>query len=248
MEQISLELQRQRSEKLGRTVTASETLSSENQSGTSSVVDDESKSSKSMQSSSLIHASQASDGVNAERLSSSQPKKTKAQLWNEMKIDCKKIIRKVFLLNYILTFIAIARAFTLIYVLALLNLLTRIQLNLLGRRNYLSSVLALAAPREAAHIELENQDSDRLGDTYGTDFEINRKFLTFSWWLLHKGYKVIMDEVTAAVKKVFEVVNPREGITFGTLSGLSLEVRKHIEGEDDEQRRLVYLVGNTSVC
>lgn len=237
MEQISLELQRQRSEKLGRTVTASETFSSENQSGTSSVVDDESKSSKSIQSSSLIHASQASDGANAEQLTSSQLKKTKAQLWSEMKIDCKIRSGELSFLDYILTFIAIARAFTLIYVLALLSLLTRIQLNLLGRRNYLSSVLALAAPREAAHIELENQDNDKFDDTYGSNFEINRKFLTFSWWLLHRGYKVIMEEVSAAVKKVFETVNPREDITFGKLSELSLEVRKQIEGKDDEQRR-----------
>ena len=89
VEQISLELQKQRLEKLGRSATASEALSSENQSGTSSVIDDDGKSSKSMQSSSFVHASQASDGANTEQVSSSQPRKNKAQLWSEMKIDCK---------------------------------------------------------------------------------------------------------------------------------------------------------------
>ena len=112
-------------------------------------------------------------------------------------------------------------------------------MNLLGRRNYLSSVLALAAPRQAAQIELDNQDHDKFGDSYGTNFETNRKFLTFSWWLLHRGFKIVMEEVLAAVKRVFEGVNPREDLTFGRLSELSLKVRKVIEGENDEQRRLV---------
>ena len=99
--------------------------------------------------------------------------------------------------------------------------------------------MALAVPRQAAQIELENQDHDKFGDAYGSDFETNRKFLTFSWWLLHRGYKAIMEEVLGAVHKVFEGINPREDITFGRLSELSLSVRKVIEGDDDEQRRSV---------
>merc|ERR1712000_198027 len=50
------------------------------------------------------------------------------QLWNEVKIT------------------SVTRAFTLIYSLSLLIILTRIQLNLLGRLNYLSSVISLAQP------------------------------------------------------------------------------------------------------
>ena len=84
-------------------MTASETLSLENQSGTSSVTEDDGKSSKSMQSSSFIHASQASDGAKAEQLPSSQSRKTKAHLWNEMKIDCELSFHKVTNLNCILT-------------------------------------------------------------------------------------------------------------------------------------------------
>ena len=57
-----------------------------------------------------------------------------------------------------------------------------------------------------------------------------------------------MEEVNVAVKKVFEAVNPREDITFGTLSELSLGVRKHIEGNDDDQRRLVHLACENSAC
>lgn len=70
----------------------------------------------------FVHASQvqmaesAASGTQAR-----QPGKSKIQLWDEVKIY------------------SITRALTLIYTLSLLTLLTRIQLNLLGRRNYMSS-------------------------------------------------------------------------------------------------------------
>src|SRR5436305_9383736 len=66
---------------------------------------------------------------------------------------------------------AITRAFTLIYTLALLTLLTRIQLNLLGRRSYLSSVVSLATGGvEQSTISLENHDDDNQDQAYGSDF------------------------------------------------------------------------------
>ena len=92
VEQISLELQKQRSEKLGKSLAASDTISSENQSRASSVRGDEDGSSlKSFQSSSLIHASQLSGeaGISDGEVPRSEPKKSKNQLWNEMKIDCQ---------------------------------------------------------------------------------------------------------------------------------------------------------------
>ena len=85
---------------------------------------------------------------------------------------------------------------TLIYTLCLLTLLTRVQLNLLGRRTYLSSVVSLAIPQPAttaSHISLENNDDDNYDNVYGNDFETNRKYLTFSWWLLHRGSKEILE-------------------------------------------------------
>jgi peroxin-3 len=122
--------------------------------------------------------------------------------------------------------------------LSLLTLLTRIQLNLLGRRNYLASVVSLASPpRQGAKINLENRDDDNFEQAYGNDFETNRKYLSFSWWLLHRGYKDIMDKVTAAVKEVFGPLNPREDITLQKLSELTVLVRKKIEGFTEEDRK-----------
>ncbi|KAG9710294.1 Peroxin-3, partial [Aureobasidium melanogenum] len=129
---------------------------------------------------------------------------------------------------------------TLLYTLSLLTLLTRIQLNLLGRRTYLSSVVSLANPpnpSDSARISLENNDDDNYDNVYGNDFETNRKYLTFSWWLLHKGTKDIVDKVTAAVKDVFGPINPREDMTLERLSELILEVRKKVEGATEAERR-----------
>lgn len=116
--------------------------------------------------------------------------------------------------------------------------MTRVQLNLLGRRNYLASVVTLASPpAHGTGISLENHDDDNTEQAYGNDFETNRKYLSFSWWLLHRGCKDIMQKVLSAVMDVFGPLNPREEITLEKLSELTLEVRKKIEGATEEERR-----------
>jgi peroxin-3 len=131
---------------------------------------------------------------------------------------------------------------TLIYTLSLLTLLTRIQLNLLGRRNYLASVVSLATPQptsEGSRINLENNDDDNFEQAYGNDFETNRRYLSLSWWLLHKGCIDLIEKVRVAVQEVFGLLNPREEITLEKLSELTLEVRKKIEGATEEERRYI---------
>lgn len=140
----------------------------------------------------------------------------------------------------VLTCPAITRAFTLLYTISLLTLLTRIQLNLLGRRNYLASVVSLASPPSAessSRINLENNDDDNFEQAYGNDFETNRRYLSLSWWLLHRGCIELIEKVRVAVKEVFGLLNPREEITIEKLSQLTLEVRKRVEGATEEERR-----------
>lgn len=136
---------------------------------------------------------------------------------------------------------AIARCFTLIYTLSLLTLFTRIQLNLLGRRNYLASVVSLASPPKNPDadqkIRLQNNDDDGCETAYTNDFETNRKYLSFSWWLLHRGYADIMEKVQAAVKEVFGPVSPREDVSLEKMSELVIMVRKKIEGFTEQERR-----------
>lgn len=131
------------------------------------------------------------------------------------------------------------RTLALSYTLALLTLLTRIQLNLLGRRTYLSSVVALASPpqpTQSSTISLENRDDDNYDNAYGNDFETNRKYLTFSWWILHRGSKAIMDRVMSAVKEVFGPVNIREDMGLERFAELVLQVRKKVEGASEKER------------
>lgn len=123
-----------------------------------------------------------------------------------------------------------------IYTLALLNIFTRIQLNLLGRRNYLSSVISLAKPVSESTISLEDHDDD-MTQTLGDDFNTNRRYLAFSWWLLHRGWKEMMERVQPVVEEFFGPLNPRDDISLDKLSELTLEIRKKVEGSTETERR-----------
>ncbi|EME43220.1 hypothetical protein DOTSEDRAFT_72567 [Dothistroma septosporum NZE10] len=227
VEQITEQLQQERQERLKR-LGASEAASSEYPSAPPSATDDDGRSLASLQSSSYVHASQVAHSTLEVGDSPQQPKRSKAKLWQDMKIN------------------SITRALTLIYTLALLTLLTRIQLNLLGRRTYLSSVVQLASPPPATQsstISLENRDDDNYDNVYGNDFETNRKYLTFSWWLLHRGSKQIMERVSAAVKEVFGQVNIREDLSLERLADLIMQVRKQVEGATEIERRSMQWLG-----
>lgn len=206
-EQLTQELQQKKAERLSR-------VADGGLSEASSLRDGDTASLSSFQTGSFMHTSQL------EQSGIPRPRRTKAQLWNELKIT------------------SITRAFTLMYSMSLLILLTRIQLNLLGRLNYLSSVVSLSQPpppERANSISLENHED--LGPaSFGNDFETNRRFLTFSWYLLHRGYAQILTKVRAAVEEVFGNISPNEGITQQRLSELVLEVRKKIEGATEQER------------
>ncbi|KAJ0309218.1 hypothetical protein COL516b_003116 [Colletotrichum fioriniae] len=111
------------------------------------------------------------------------------------------------------------------------------QLNLLGRRSYLSSVISLATGAAQATISLENNDDDGLDQPYGNDFETNRRYLTFSWWLLNEGWKELGQRVEAAIRQVFGHLSPRDLLSFEQFSELTLAVRKAVEGATPEERR-----------
>lgn len=115
-------------------------------------------------------------------------------------------------------------------------MLTRVQLNLLGRRSYLSSVVSLATGSAHAAISLEDNDDVRPDQVYGSDFDMNRKYLTFSWWLLNRGWADLMRRVEAAVRGSFGHLSPRDVLTFDAFSEMTLKVRKAVEGSTPEER------------
>ena len=166
-----------------------------------------------------------------------KPRKTKRQLWDELTISCEPPSEAPLLPTRDMMLTrplppAITRSYTLLYTLGLLTMLTRIQLNLLGRRSYLSSVVSLASGGGAAPgtISLENNDDDSAELAYGTDFDVNRKYLTFSWWLLNRGWVDVMQRVDSAVRQVFGHLSPRDTVTLETFSKLGRDVRGLIEG------------------
>ncbi|KAF3049395.1 peroxin [Didymella keratinophila] len=187
VEQVLEELQRQKAERLARSVGPSEIASSAPPSVVDTTEDGTRSSVQDLES--YVHASQValeegstvsgetSTDAAGEKETVKASKKSKAQLWNEMKIS------------------SITRAFTLLYTISLLTLLTRIQLNLLGRRNYLASVVSLASPPPAdssSRINLENNDDDNFEQAYGNDFETNRRYLSLSWWLTCKWLEYLL--------------------------------------------------------
>ncbi|CCT65935.1 related to PEX3-peroxisomal assembly protein-peroxin [Fusarium fujikuroi IMI 58289] len=103
--------------------------------------------------------------------------------------------------------------------------------------SYLSSVVALATGGQQGTISLENNDDDNTEQTYGSDFDINRKYLTFSWWLLNKGWVGLMHRVESAVRTVFGSLSPRDLLSFERFSELTTEVRKLVEGSTKEERQ-----------
>ncbi|KAL4957770.1 Peroxin-3-domain-containing protein [Aspergillus filifer] len=214
VEELTKELQKKRAERLARLNAGEGTATGSDMSSVAPSLPEDDR--RSFSSESFLRTSQL--GESTPEGDASQPKRNKTQLWNEVKIT------------------SITRAFTLIYTLSLLTIFTRVQLNLLGRRNYLSSVISLATPADSSKIKLEDHDDD-LTQTLGNDFETNRRYLAFSWWLLHRGWKQILEEVQAAVVEVFGSLNPRDDISFDKLSELTLQARKKIEGDTEENRK-----------
>jgi peroxin-3 len=88
VEAITNELQQQRAEKLGRSAGTSEIAPSELSSGAKSGMGDDGKSQTSFQTDEFLHTSQMASSANEQSSSSLGPRKTKHQLWDELKINC----------------------------------------------------------------------------------------------------------------------------------------------------------------
>ncbi|KAK9236857.1 Peroxin-3 [Lipomyces kononenkoae] len=140
-----------------------------------------------------------------------QPTRTKKQLWNDLKI------------------MAITRAVALIYAIALLIFFTRMQLNMLGRQNYIKSVKAMTEGGDLQDELHQGASEDQVMQN-----EVNRKFLTFSWWLLTQGRIKIVSNVREATERVFESLTPRTELGFGDLERLILRIRELVDAKNED--------------
>ncbi|GAA5976731.1 hypothetical protein JCM10908_005609 [Rhodotorula pacifica] len=170
----------------------------------------------------------------------SAPKKSKAELWHEIKT------------------LSFTRLITSIYVLVLLTLQTHVQLALLGRASYVSSLLSSLPPRTPSpprskrlhpsppteadidiDVDLERTlyDAKQLPltaeDEEDERRDVERKYLTFSWWLLHEGWKMVEKRVEGAVEEVVGSLGLKTPLVYGELGALFGEIRRRVERDED---------------
>lgn len=177
--------------------------------------------------------------------SDSTDTRTKGELWNEVKM---------------LTF---TRTLTTLYSTTLLCLLTTLQLTLLARSKYVSSVLQLEREerfRERLQFELSISNillsggkeleslmtgniSSIMGDSEdtGVNEDSESKYLTLSWWLLHVGWKDVGERVRRGVEEVFCGVSLKTKLSAIDLHRLISDVRRRVEHEvtfEGNERRI----------
>ncbi|KAF9433400.1 peroxin [Entomortierella beljakovae] len=136
-------------------------------------------------------------------------RRTKLELWNELKI------------------MSFTRTVTALYSLTFITLMTQIQLNLLGRYTYVSSVIALssAANRpESPAVKGTMRSSNGL-----LNFQTEKKYLTFSYWLLHEGWRRWSEKVQVAVEETVGRMSLKTTVSAKEFSDLLGEIRSRLE-------------------
>ena len=120
--------------------------------------------------------------------------------------------------NLMPRWIAFTRALTILYSLTLLSLLTHIQLNLIGTRKYVESVRQIARQADSensgapsisslfwvSHPIFDSRNDEEEEEVEPMTEELERKYLTMSWWLLNVGWKDVAGRVREAVEHVFQ--------------------------------------------
>ncbi|KAF7778430.1 hypothetical protein Agabi119p4_2775 [Agaricus bisporus var. burnettii] len=199
-----------------------------------------------------LHSSQLSDPLTtSSAVSESSDTRTKVELWNEVKM---------------LTF---TRTLTALYSTTLLCLLTAVQLTLLARAKYVHSVLQQGREEQVQErleaelsltklmfggmgrleelmsrdLEALMEEEDALSDEAMSE-DVENKYLTMSWWLLHVGWKDVGERVRRGVEEVFEGVSLKTKLSAMDLHRLVRDVRRRVEYEitfEGTERRINFL-------
>jgi len=140
-------------------------------------------------------------------------RKSKNELWNELKSQ------------------SLTRLLTLIYSNALLILFTRLQLNILARREYLEDALKVAATKHGFNEKIDLVDNTIVESS---DYINEQAYLSFSWWLLNRGWITIREKVKNAVDEVFEEINPRAELSLDDFAILLSKTQGLIENDPEQ--------------
>ncbi|KAF9981791.1 peroxin [Mortierella antarctica] len=159
----------------------------------------------------LEQAKEAQEVVRDE-IAAAIDRRTKLELWNELKI------------------MSFTRTVTALYSLAFLTLLTQVQLNLLGRFTYVSSVVALSNTTDASYRMESTSTKGSLSSTNGQlDFQTEKKYLTFSYWLLHEGWRRWSEKVREVIEDVVGSTSLKKTFTAKEFSDLLGQIRARLE-------------------
>ncbi|RCH83075.1 peroxin, partial [Rhizopus stolonifer] len=139
-------------------------------------------------------------------------KKEKHLLWEEIKIK------------------SFTRSLTSIYTVTLLTLLTHIQLNLLGRLTYIWSVSVLNKNEPTIRLQQEGQE-----DVGFIHPQVERMFLSATWWLLHAGWKGLAAHVQEAVEEHVSSIPLKSTLNYQEAIALLDKIRHRIEYGEDGQ-------------
>ncbi|KAG0305848.1 peroxin [Dissophora globulifera] len=173
------------------------------------------------QNGSTTELQQAAQVVVKDEVTAALERRTKLELWNELKI------------------MSFTRTITALYSLTLLTMLTQVQLNLLGRFTYVSSVVALSGTTDASYRVESPSTKGSLTSTNGLlDFQTEKKYLTFSYWLLHEGWRRWSEKVRVVVEDVIGGISLKRALGAKEFSNLLGEIRARLEYTEEDGKRV----------
>lgn len=177
---------------------------------------------------------QPSESVSAEAeptvpVNEEERRAIKLRLWNEIKHT------------------SFERTFTTLYTLVFLSLQIHVQLNLLGRRSYITA-LEQQSKRDALgktqqdgnyveelhYIELHGDGTDDTvrGDASADERlsqDTEKKYLTSSYWFLHRGWREVAAYVRRAVREEVDDMPLKTMLTFSHFEALVERIRDRVE-------------------
>jgi len=140
-------------------------------------------------------------------------KKTKRELWEELKI------------------MSFTRLIASVYIINLISLFTYLQINLIGRYVYIDSVITLNHNKTESTTSTSEREKALSDDsTQGLSTEIQAKYLAFSYYLIHVGWKELAEKVREETEKEIGPLLLNGKITFENLIEIFNKIRMNVEG------------------
>ena len=138
--------------------------------------------------------------------------KSKVELWNELKN------------------ISLTRFLTLIYSETLLIILLHLQLNIISRKSYLKTAIKLASQSQGIElIDLDRNPGGMANNEVEEKDLPEQAFLSFTWWLLNRGWVKLNEIVSESVDSIFNEIDLRQELTVDEFANLIFEVQKSID-------------------